>query len=286
MTYENIREEELKNKIAQDYFGMFDCTKIIGNVDFCVTLSTENKKQTQLLETESLLWAEAKKGKSDIFKSIVQLILTIGKARTFDKNMPPAYLGAFDAEKIAFIPYNDIHDIFYQNDFNWNVTPSNYETKEFKQVYEKVKTTIENKSLLFYFDKDHKELHEFVKINFILGKSSTSKIQIDKSNFMVIYSKWLLAVKPTVAVNWVIAQKNGIIDGDFYLADLLSEENETLKEKLYVLLKKDHYQLDRKETRRVCLAQKLPLLPITKRHTSNFGTNTSAHPKKIIGIIL
>ena len=166
MAYENIREEELKNKIAQDYFGVFDCTKIIGNVDFCVTLSTENKKQTQLLETESLLWAEAKKGKSDIFKSIVQLILTIGKARTFDKNMPPAYLGAFDAEKIAFIPYNDIHDIFYQNDFNWNVTPSNYETKEFKQVYEKVKTTIENKSLLFYFDKDHKELHEFVKINF------------------------------------------------------------------------------------------------------------------------
>ena len=76
MAYENIREEELKNKIAQDYFGVFDCTKIIGNVDFCVTLSTENKKQTQLLETESLLWAEAKKGKSDIFKSIVQLIVS------------------------------------------------------------------------------------------------------------------------------------------------------------------------------------------------------------------
>ena len=267
MTYENIREEELKNKIAQDYFGMFDCTKIIGNVDFCVTLSTENKKQTQLLETESLLWAEAKKGKSDIFKSIVQLILTIGKARTFDKNMPPAYLGAFDAEKMAFIPYNDIHDIFYQNDFNWNVTPSNYETKEFKQVYEKVKTTIENKSLLFYFDKDHKELHEFVKINFILGKSSTSKIQIDKSNFMVIYSKWLLAVKPTVAVNWDIAQKNGIIDGDFYLADLLSEENETLKEKLYVLLKKDHYQLDRKEDEAGMFSSK----------TTSFTDNQKAH---------
>ena len=267
MAYENIREEELKNKIAQDYFGVFDCTKIIGNVDFCVTLSTENKKQTQLLETESLLWAEAKKGKSDIFKSIVQLILTIGKARTFDKNMPPAYLGAFDAEKIAFIPYNDIHDIFYQNDFNWNVTPSNYETKEFKQVYEKVKTTIENKSLLFYFDKDHKELHEFVKINFILGKSSTSKIQIDKSNFMVIYSKWLLAVKPTVAVNWDIAQKNGIIDGDFYLADLLSEENETLKEKLYVLLKKDHYQLDRKVDEAGMFSSK----------TTSFTDNQKAH---------
>jgi len=30
----NIREEELKNKIAKDYFGVYDTTKIIGNVDF------------------------------------------------------------------------------------------------------------------------------------------------------------------------------------------------------------------------------------------------------------
>ncbi|OQX98532.1 MAG: hypothetical protein B6I24_04920, partial [Bacteroidetes bacterium 4572_128] len=84
--------------------------------------------KNESLEQESLLWAEAKKGKSDIYKSFVQLILTIGKSRTFDKNLPPSYLGAFDAEKIAFIPYNDIHEIFYLNDFNWNVTPSNHKT--------------------------------------------------------------------------------------------------------------------------------------------------------------
>src|SRR5665647_1971083 len=119
MKYSNIREEELKNRIAQDYFGVFDCAKIIGNVDFCVTTPTQNKKQASLFETESFLWAEAKRGKSNIFNSIVQLILTIGKARTFDKNLPPAYLGAFDAENIAFISYNEIHDIFYINDFNW-----------------------------------------------------------------------------------------------------------------------------------------------------------------------
>jgi hypothetical protein len=47
-------------------------------------------------------------------------------------------------------------------------------------------------------------------------------------------------------VNWDIVKKSAIIDGDFYLADLLSAENSTLKEKLYVLLKKDHYQLDKK----------------------------------------
>ena len=213
MTYKNIRETELINKIAIDYFNVFDCTKIIGNIDFCVALHTENK----LFETKSLLWAEAKKGKSDIFKSIVQLILTIGKARTFDNFLPPAFLGAFDSEKIAFISYNEIHDIFYLNDFNWNVTPSNHKTKEFQQIYEKVKTIIENNSLLFFFDNDNKELQEFIKINFILGKSETSKIQIDKNNFMVIYNKWITAVKSTISVNWDIAKKNGIIDGDFYL---------------------------------------------------------------------
>lgn len=34
MKYQNIREEELKNKIAHDYFWIYDCSKIIGNVDF------------------------------------------------------------------------------------------------------------------------------------------------------------------------------------------------------------------------------------------------------------
>ena len=53
-------------------------------------------------------------------------------------------------------------------------------------------------------------------------------------------------MKPTIAVDWNIAKKSGIIDGDFYLADLLSKENNSLKENLYVLLKKDRYELGRK----------------------------------------
>ena len=243
MKYQNIREEELKNKVAKDYFWIYDCTKIIGNVDFCVC---PHQSQTELFEQESLLWAEAKNGSSDIYNSIVQLIITIGKARTFDKYLPPPMLGALDGEKIAFIPYNEIHDIFYQNDFNWNVTPSDHETKEFKLVHEKVKTTIDQKALLFNFEKDDKELKKFIKSNFIVGKFGLTKTRIDKNNFMVIYNKWLQKVKPTVAVNWNLAKKSGLIDGDFYLADLISQENNTLKEKLFVLLKHDHYELERK----------------------------------------
>ena len=107
MKYSNIREEELKNQVAKDYFGDFHMAKIIGNIDFCVTDTT-----LDLFEPQSLLWAEAKKDKSNIYHSLSQLILTIGKARTFDKVLPPAFLGAFDGGQIAFIPYHSIQEIF------------------------------------------------------------------------------------------------------------------------------------------------------------------------------
>lgn len=242
MKYANIREEKLKNKVAKDYFWTYDCSKIIGNVDFCVAM---HQSEPVLFEQESLLWAEAKKGSADSYTSIVQLILTIGKARTFDRHLPPPFLGAFDGEKIAFIPYADIHDVFYQNDFNWNVTPSNHASKEFQLLLAKVTQTIEQKALLYHFERDDKELERFIKDNFQIGKFGVTKIKIDKNNFMVVYNKWLQSVKPTIAVNWDIAKKNAIIDGDFYLADLLSQDNKSLKDKLYVLLKNDLYELDR-----------------------------------------
>ena len=237
----NIREEELKNKIADDYFWLFDTTKIIGNIDFCVAIYQESDS----VECTSLLWAEAKKGVSDIYHSLIQLVLTIGKARTFDKNLPPLFLGAFDAEKMAFIPYNDLQDIFYVNDFNWHVTPSNHDTKEFKTLHEKIKHILTHSALLYYFDKDSKELHQFITANFNAGNHGTTKTRIDKNNFIVIYNKWLQAVKPTISVNWDIAKQKGVIDGDFYLADLLSGDNITLKEKLFVVLKSSKYELNR-----------------------------------------
>jgi hypothetical protein len=33
-----IREEELKNKVSDDWFWLNDCSRIIGNVDFCVAM--------------------------------------------------------------------------------------------------------------------------------------------------------------------------------------------------------------------------------------------------------
>lgn len=242
MKYENIREEELKNKIASDIFWKFDCSRIIGNVDFCVSL---HSPENPLFEQQSLLWAEAKTNVADLQNSITQLVLTIGKARTFDKYLPPPFLGAFDFEKISLVPYNEIADIFYMNDFNWNVTPSDYTSKEFKLVHEKVSLILDRDSYTFYYDKDDKQLVKFIRLNFIEGKFGVSKIKIDKNNFMVIYNKWVLEVKDTISVDWEGVKKDGILDGDFYLADILSENNKTIKEKLFVILNKDKYELDR-----------------------------------------
>ena len=284
MKYANIREEELKNKVAQDYFSKYDCTKIIGNVDFCVCMYQEQKQASDI---ESILWAEAKRGSSDIYKSIVQLILTIGKERTFDKYLPPTFLGAFDGEKIAFIPYNDIHEVFYINDFNWNVAPSNYDTKEFKLIYEKVKTIIDSKALLFNFIHDDRELKEFIRRNFAVSKSGLSKIQIDKNNFLFVYNKWLQAVKPTIVViDWELAKQSGIIDGDFYLADLLSEDNLTIKDKLFVLLKKNYYELDRYFDKTGMFNSKRTDFTDNQVAHTQFGTSTNVLQKKSIGIIL
>ncbi|GHT02035.1 hypothetical protein AGMMS49525_04650 [Bacteroidia bacterium] len=248
MKYTNILEEEIKNKISQDFFNKFDCTKILGKIDFAVKIPT--REHAPLLENEYLLWAEAKQKPTDVCVMLTQLVLTIGKARTFDEIMPPPFLGCYDNEKIAFVPYSEIQHIFYQNDFNWNVTSSNFGTKEFKQVYEQINKIIEGdipwETYLFYFESDEKELKRFIRENFIIGKVETTKTQIDKNNFIIIYNKWLQSVKPSIAVNWDAAKRAGIIEGDFYLADLLSSENTSIKDNLFVLLQSNFYEIDRK----------------------------------------
>ena len=47
-------------------------------------------------------------------------------------------------------------------------------------------------------------------------------------------------------VNWVVFKiKAGLLDADFFLADLLSKDGNYLLDSLFVLLKHDHYQFDR-----------------------------------------
>lgn len=245
MKYKNIREEELKNKVGADWFKTFDTTEIIGNIDFSVF-----PKQADIFGRTPLLWAEAKTGNYDVPTMFVQLILTIGKARTFDKTLPPAFLGAFDFKKIAFIPYISVQDIFYLNDFNWNVTPSNHETKEFKLISERIEKTLKQKTYVYDYIQDEKELKFFISNN-VAKATEVSKIKIDKNNFIPIYLRWLDIVKPIIDVNWDELKKANILDSDFYLADLFVDDRDTqqivddatIRENLFVIFQNQGYKI-------------------------------------------
>lgn len=245
MKYKNIREEELKNKVGVDWFSHFDSTAIIGNIDFTVF-----PKQVDLFNRVPLLWAEAKTGNYDVPTMFVQLILTIGKARTFDKTLPPAFLGAFDFKKIAFVPYISVQDIFYLNDFNWNVTPSNHETKEFQLIKERVEKTLKQNTYEFDYQKDQKELEAFIKNN-VAKATTTSKLKINKNNFIPLYLRWLEIVKPIINVNWDDLKKANILDSDFYLADLfvddkdtqMIEDDLTIRDSLFVVFENQGYKI-------------------------------------------
>lgn len=155
--------------------------------------------------------------KSIIDESFAQLIITIGKARTFEKHLPPKFIGAFDSKKISFIPYDSIQEIFYTSDFNWNVTPSDHTSKEFALVQEIVHASKAKYKYEFDFTRDAKELKRFISSNFKSGKKHhIAKIKISKNNFVVIYQKWLIDVKPSIAIDWDIMKINGIFDHDFF----------------------------------------------------------------------
>nr|MBP6585687.1 hypothetical protein [Flavobacterium sp.] len=245
MRYQNIREEELKNKVGADWFKQFDTTEILGNIDFTVFPQQDN-----LFGRTPLLWAEAKTGNFDVATMFVQLILTIGKARTFDKTMPPAFLGAFDFKKIAFVPYINVQDIFYLNDFNWNVTPSNHETKEFQLIKQRIEATLKQNTYVYDYQKDEKELQAFIKNN-VAKATTTSKLKIDKNNFIPIYLRWLEIIKPIIDVNWDDLKKANILDSDFYLADLFVDDKDTqnieddlsIRENLFVMFQSEGYKI-------------------------------------------
>ena len=248
MKYSSIREESLKLKVWDDYFKWFDTTEIVWNIDFCV----KHKQYDLFWTTAPLLWAEAKTGDYDIIAAITQLVLTIGKARTFDKTLPPTFLWALDCKKISFVEYINIQDIFFINDFNRNVTPSNHETKEFKTVYKRIEQILKEKTRTFDYEKDDERLRDFIK-NTLSKLWNNAKIRINKNNFLPIYLKWLNIIKPQIDVNWDDLKKNNIFDSDFFLADLFVDDHWTdtitddksVKNDLFVTFEESWYKISR-----------------------------------------
>lgn len=234
-----MREEELKNKIRESLFPDYDSTIILGDIDLAVT---STQPVPELFDREYYLWAEAKSGTTnDIYASFIQLILTIGKSHLHERHLPPRFLGAFDEGKIAFIEFHHIVRIFYKNDFNWNVTPSNHNTKEFKELYSILHDQLSSNTSLFNLKKDLKDLKKFIRANFRSGVGTQNGINITKNNFMFVFQRWVEEVKPQILVNWDDMPSTSVVN--FFYADLLSRNDYTLREELAVVLRGDRYKI-------------------------------------------
>ncbi|GAA9133234.1 hypothetical protein HpHA170_14470 [Helicobacter pylori] len=239
LDFSSLNEEPLKSSVAKAFFENFDFSG--DKIDFIITYNHKNKGKP--LWVEPILWAEGKKGKSELFKSLAQLILTIGKHK-FYTHFPPPYLGAFDAFSFLFVEYHKLDFIFTRSDIDFSVTPSNHNTESFKHLLNELTPLLEKEALIFDYETQNKELKAFIKDNLLYSKRS--KIPVDKNNFVHVYFKWVEHVKPSISIEWQQARKQGILDADFYLADLLSEGNETILESLNTILKVNHYKFNKK----------------------------------------
>ncbi len=257
------KEEAVKNKVGNLYFRDFDCTNILGNIDFSVAEKNDTLGLfNDIFDRQYFLWAEAKRDNTTSIEDMfVQLILTIGISKFIKHVIPPMFLGIFNDEEISFIPYEQTQFIFSMNDFDWSKvkTPSNYESEMFKKAKAILADYIsKDKRFNFHFrnsDTDEidigvdKELKKFIAKNFKTNlKSKELGIEINKSNFISVYSRWLKEVKDTIALDWNTARTKNVFDTDFYLADLLSKNNEAIKDDLFVTLHNDHYCFNRKKT--------------------------------------
>lgn len=234
-----IQEDETKNKIRKEYFMNFDWTRQIGKIDLCVSSNPRIG-----IPQVNYLWAETKQGtRKDIYESFIQLILTIGKGKIYEGEMPPYFLGAADAEKIGFVEYSKVMEIFSKTDFNWNVTPSDHGTKEFKELYKLLHDDLTKDVVIFKYAYDDKMLRSFIKKNFKEGRTDIRKQPVTKNNFTFVYYDWVKNVKDSIAVDWNVMQKAGIQDCDFFLADLMSKDGMSIKDKLKVVLEKTKYKI-------------------------------------------
>ncbi|GAA7203544.1 hypothetical protein ID0445_12460 [Helicobacter pylori] len=236
--FSSLNEEPLKNKIKAEFFKDKKFLYSGDKIDFMISYKHPNS-------TLPILWGEAKRGNfDDLDKAFTQLLLTIGKHKFYNHHTPP-YLCAFNALRMEFIAFDDaITSFFYESGIDFSIPPSNHNTEGFRHALDAFKAMSKSHKWVFNFKTQSQECKEFIE-NHLNSSHLLNKIQIDKNNFFTIYQKWLKAVKPTIDIDWEVAKTKGILDADYYLADLLSDGDKTIIEKLQTILSSSYYKLKR-----------------------------------------
>ena len=235
-----LSEEERKDWIQEEYFS--GCKFRKGSVDLEVRY-----------HDKPIVWCEGKKKPTDIFVMFSQLIFTV-----YRKNLElkkPKFLCVFDPEKIAFIPYSEISQLYNEMlhaDFDWTVTPSNHNTKEFgiiknliagkREIFEQNENIFDYTKTIFKHGIDKEKAIEWIR-KYIKSDKYEQPDEINIGNFQEVYFEWIRDVKPYIHIDWDAAKKDyNILDCDFYIADLISKDNFSIDESIKVLLQNDQYR--------------------------------------------
>ena len=243
--YKVSSEHQLRSLVFDDYFKSKGIAweQEIEKIDFIVTEKRGVKNKGGGSERH-YLWMETKKSPTDKYIMLTQLLLTI--KTPYDNNMYiiPNYVGCFDNEKIIFVPTNLITGILHDSDVKWNIAPNDSKNEYFLKLNNKLKYAIFNNKEVkeFQFGTQDAEIKNFIKENILKGETE-NKFEITEHNFDRIYLKWVEKVKPSILVNWDEEKKYGLLDCDFFLADLLSKDDLSIKDKLLITLHTDHYKL-------------------------------------------
>ncbi len=161
------------------------------------------------------VWIEAKKDDQDIYAMLAQIIFTARLQKLKSVDLPIAF-GCFNKNKGALIDNYQVQEIFTHTDINWLQTPSNIDKKTVERIKFLLKEVQE-----YSLDEFGKEIKE------IEARGSLTKKQITKNNFINVYKQWLLQIG-----NFLEDQ----IRPDCYLADLMTDGNKTIADKLEVVL--------------------------------------------------
>ncbi|MCL1855692.1 MAG: hypothetical protein FWF86_08165, partial [Clostridia bacterium] len=151
------KEETFKAKVRESYFSRFAYRP--SEIDFVVAEPRDDQRQ--------YYWAEAKRKPTPVSEMLTQLILTCRKTYERGDILPPKFLGCFDDERIAFIEFNDLIDLFSASDVNWKATPSAVGAPDFAKLRKKVEERMAVSSTLveFRFD-DPGPIYDFIRANF------------------------------------------------------------------------------------------------------------------------
>ena len=187
------------------------------------------------------IYFEAKYSNTNIFQMLAQLLLTIYRDQA--KMDLPEYIGGFDKYKCGIVEFDDLwQKLTSYSDINWNQTPSSVDEKTIKLVEQFAASNLK----LYEFGTDDKELktvlHQIQNGRGLRGQLLQKKI--NSNNFVSVFMKWQRALENNIAdIDDQFSKKQGILPGDFYLADLLSEDNKSIPDldKLKILRDDDKY---------------------------------------------